>query len=224
MIRYQSKLDTIKGDYIMNQTFSETLQTLNERRSVRHYDASFTLTETEVKELIELTTAAPSAWNLQHWHFIAFHSEEAKQQLAPIAYNQPAITSSSVVIAVLGDTQANRNYNPVYGPAVEAGSMTEELFDSIKGQVEGAYQSAAYGRDAAMSNASLAAMQLMLVAEAKGLSTLAMGGFDHQVFADTFITEERFVPVMLIAVGKAVENAKKRPALRLPVDQVTTIL
>jgi len=208
----------------MNQTVSETLSLLTERRSVRHYDETFTFSQEEVKELIELTTAAPSAWNLQHWHFLAFHSEDAKKQLAPIAYNQPAISSSSVVIAVLGDLQANRNYNPVYGPAVEAGGMTEDLFDSIKGQVEGAYQSEAYARDAAMSNASLAAMQLMLAAEAKGLSTLAMGGFNHQLFAETFITDERYVPVMLIAVGKAVEDAKKRPALRLPVDQVTTIL
>jgi len=208
----------------MNQTVSETLSLLTERRSVRHYDETFTLSQEEVKELIELMTAAPSAWNLQHWHFLAFHSEDAKKQLAPIAYNQPAISSSSVVIAVLGDLQANRNYNPVYGPAVEAGGMTEDLFDSIKGQVEGAYQSEAYARDAAMSNASLAAMQLMLAAEAKGLSTLAMGGFNHQLFAETFITDERYVPVMLIAVGKAVEDAKKRPALRLPVDQVTTIL
>ena len=102
----------------MNQTLTETLSLLTERRSVRHYDETFTLSQTEVEELIELTTAAPSAWNLQHWHFVAFHSEEAKQQLAPIAYNQPAISSSSVVIAVLGDLQANRNYNPVYGPAV----------------------------------------------------------------------------------------------------------
>ena len=208
----------------MNQTVSETLSLLTERRSVRHYDETFTLSQEDVQELIELTTAAPSAWNLQHWHFLAFHSEDAKKQLAPIAYNQPAISSSSVVIAVLGDLQANRNYNPVYGPAVEAGGMTEDLFDSIKGQVEGAYQSEAYARDAAMSNASLAAMQLMLAAEAKGLSTLAMGGFNHQLFAETFITDERYVPVMLIAVGKAVEDAKKRPALRLPVDQVTTIL
>ncbi|MDX1260388.1 nitroreductase family protein [Exiguobacterium sp. K1] len=208
----------------MNQTLSDTLSLLAERRSVRHYDETFTLSQEDVQELIELTTAAPSAWNLQHWHFVAFHSEEAKQQLAPIAYNQPAISSSSVVIAVLGDLQANRNYNPVYGPAVEAGGMTEDLFDAIKGQVEGAYQSEAYARDAAMSNASLAAMQLMLVAEAKGLSTLAMGGFNHQLFTETFITDERYVPVMLIAVGKAVEDAKKRPALRLPVDQVTTIL
>ncbi|MDI3234982.1 nitroreductase family protein [Exiguobacterium antarcticum] len=208
----------------MNQTLPETLALLTERRSVRHYDETFKLSEQEVQELIELTTAAPSAWNLQHWHFLAFHSEEAKQQLAPIAYNQPAVSSSSVVIAVLGDLQANRNYNPVYGPAVEAGGMTEDLFDSIKGQVEGAYQREVYARDAAMSNASLAAMQLMLVAEAKGLSTLAMGGFNHQTFTETFITDERYVPVMLIAVGKAVENAKKRPTLRLPVDQVTTIL
>lgn len=75
-----------------------------------------------------------------------------------------------------------------------------------------------------MSNASLAAMQLMLAAEARGLSTLAMGGFDHQRFAETFITESRYVPVMLIAVGKAVEDAKKRPALRLPIDRVSTFL
>ena len=35
----------------MNQTVSETLSLLTERRSVRHYDETFTLSQEEVKEL-----------------------------------------------------------------------------------------------------------------------------------------------------------------------------
>jgi hypothetical protein len=31
------------------------------------------ITKEELTELLEITTQAPSAWNLQHWHFQVFH-------------------------------------------------------------------------------------------------------------------------------------------------------
>ncbi|SID53473.1 Putative NAD(P)H nitroreductase yodC [Mycobacteroides abscessus subsp. abscessus] len=49
--------------------------------------------------------------------------------------------------------------------------MTEEIKQILIKQVEGAYKDKSKARDAAFSNASLAAMQLMLAAKAKGLDT-----------------------------------------------------
>ncbi len=52
-------------------------------------------------------------------------------------------------------------------------------------------------------------MRLMLAAKAKGYDTCAIGGFNKEQFVKEFDVSERFVPVMLISIGKAVKPAHK---------------
>ncbi|TYR79852.1 nitroreductase family protein [Priestia megaterium] len=195
---------------------------VNERTSIREYDSSVKLSKEELTDLLETTVKSPSAWNLQHWHFMVFTSDDVKERLLPIAYNQKQVVEAGAVIAVLGDLEANKNTDVVYNPLVEAGHMTEDVKNILAGQINGAYQSPVYARDAAFTNASLAAMTLMLAAKAKGFDTCSMGGFNAEKFVEEFKVEDRYVPVMLISVGKAAKPAHSSD--RLPVEQVTTWL
>jgi nitroreductase len=195
---------------------------VNERASVRHYDSSVKLSKEEVTELLEATGKSPSAWNLQHWNFMIFLSDEAKEKLLPISYNQKQVVEAGAVIAILGDLEANQNTEMVYNPLVEAGYMTSEIKNILAGQIESAYQNTVYARDAAFSNASLAAMTLMLAAKAKGYDTCAMGGFNVQQFIEEFQVSDRYIPIMLISVGKALKPAHS--SARLPVEQLSTWL
>lgn len=193
---------------------------VNERTSIREYDSSAKLTKEELTELLEATVKSPSAWNLQHWHFVVITDQDAKERLLPIAYNQKQITEAGAVVAVLGDLEANKNVDEVYNPLVEAGHMTEDVKNILSGQINGAYKNGAFARDAAFTNASLASMTFMLAAKAKGLDTCSMGGFNAQKFVEEFKIEDRYIPVMLISVGKAAKEAHASD--RLPLDQVTT--
>jgi len=207
----------------MNTTYAEEIMTVfNERTSVRHYDKTAKISKEELSEILTYTTKAPSAWNLQHWHFTVFHSEEAKQKLLPIAYNQSQIVESSAVVAILGDLEANKNTDPVYDPLVQAGHLKPEIKDTLAGQISRAYTDKSFARDAAFSNASLAAMQLMIVAKAKGYDTCAIGGFNKDQFVQEFSIPERYVPIMLISIGKAAKPAHQ--SNRLELDQVSTWL
>ncbi|QRG65159.1 nitroreductase family protein [Brevibacillus choshinensis] len=195
-----------------------------ERHSVRHFDASHKLSEQEVKELLEIAGRAPSSWNLQHWKFVAFTDPAAKETLLPIANGQKQVVDASVTIAILGDLEANRNTEAVYGPVIQADGE-----DSYAGyhshqvlftQIEEAYAagaSSSYRRDEAIRNASLAAMQLMLAAKAKDLDSGPMVGFDADAFVNTFHVPPRYIPVLLVAIGKAARPA--RPTTRFPVEQ-----
>ncbi|MDR0137716.1 nitroreductase family protein [Metabacillus idriensis] len=203
-------------------TTESILSIMSERSSVRKYDPSAKISKDELKEILELTGKAPSAWNLQHWNFMVFHSDESKERLLPIAYNQSQITEASAVVAILGDLEANKNTDQVYSPLVEAGFMKEEIKDTLAGQINGAYQNPVFARDAAFSNASLAAMQLMLTAKAKGYDTCAIGGFNAQQLSETFKIEDRFVPVMLISIGKAAKPAHQ--SSRISIDELSTFL
>jgi nitroreductase len=96
--------------------------------------------------------------------------------------------------------------------------MSQEVFDTLMSQIEGAYQNKQWARDEAFLNAGFAAMQLMLAAKAKGYDTCPMGGFDRAALVKELNIPERFVPVMLLSLGKAAAPA--RPTSRLPLEKV----
>jgi nitroreductase len=203
---------------------NDPLAIFRERRSVRHFDPAYRLDEHEIRELLEIAGRAPSSWNLQHWKFIAFTDQAAKAKLRPIANGQQQVVDASVTVAVLGDLQANRNAERVYRPAVQAG--LEDVYagyssySAMMTQIEEAYsveETSPYRRDEAIRNASLAAMQLMLAATAKGLDSGPMVGFDSDAFVRAFNVPPRYIPVLLVAIGRAVRHA--RPTTRLPVEE-----
>ncbi|PFH81347.1 nitroreductase family protein [Bacillus sp. AFS088145] len=182
-----------------NEQFFEMIK---ERNSTRVFDSSTEISSSEITELLDAAMTAPSAWNLQHWKFVVFHGENAQGKLLPVAYNQAQIKDASCVIAVLADTQSAKNVDLVFGPAVEAGFMTQEAKDKLKANVEGAYATEQRNREQGILNSSLAGMQLIMAASAKGWNTCAIGGFNEQAFKETFLTDDRYIPTMLIAIGK----------------------
>lgn len=197
---------------------SEVLKVLEDRHSVKQYQVGHKMPKADLEQLLTSTSQAPSSWNLQHWKLLVIEDQAQKEKLLPIAYGQKQIVESSVVIAILGDLEANKNTELVFGPAVEAGHMPKELYDTLAAQIEGAYQYPQVARDEAIRNASLAAMQLMIAAKALGYDTCPMGGYDAAKFVEAFNVPARYVPVMLISVGLAATPA--RSAGRLPLDQI----
>lgn len=210
---------------MLSATCLDDMELFRKRHSVRHFDASHQLSDQEIKNLLEIAGTAPSSWNLQHWKFIAFTDAAAKAKLRSIANGQKQVVDASVTIAVLGDLEANRNAEDVYRPILQAGLEDAyagyDTYRTMITQIEDAYAnaSAAYRRDEAIRNASLAAMQLMLAAKAKGLDSGPMVGFDAEAFVHAFHVPPRYVPVLLIAIGKAARPA--RPTTRFPIEQTT---
>ncbi|MDN4074276.1 MULTISPECIES: nitroreductase family protein [Fictibacillus] len=193
-------------------------EVINERASVRKYDPSAELTAEEITELLKDAAKAPSSWNLQHWKFLVIHDQQAKEQLLPIAYNQEQVVQASAVIAVLGDLEADQNADRVYQGAVDSGFMTEEIKTTLVSQIKDAYATRPeMARDEAIRNASLASMQLMLAAKARGLDTCAMGGFNAEELVNQFGIPEKYHPVMLISVGKAAKPAHQ--TARFPIQE-----
>jgi nitroreductase len=198
--------------------FGEVIRT---RRSVRQYDPDFVLSREEIKSLIADAILAPSSNNLQPWRFLVIDRKEDKEKLYPIANSQKQVLEASATIAVLGDLEGYKRVRDINRIAVERGYMTEEFAAQQAERLLASY--GARSEDAlrriVLIDGSLAAMQLMLAARARGLDTVPMGGFNHEQFIKAFRVPATHVPVMLIAVGKAA--AEGRPTARLPVDEVT---
>ena len=70
-------------------------------------------------------------------------------------------------------------------------------------------------------DASLAAMQFMLTARAHGYDTNPIGGFEKDQLAEAFgLDKDRYVPVMILSVGKAAEEGYQ--SVRLDAQTVTS--
>lgn len=199
---------------------SDFFNVAHSRRSVKNYDPQAEISTQELTELLEVAGRAPSAWNLQQWHFLVFHGKEVQEKLLPVAYNQQQIVDASAVICILGDLEGYRNINPVLDPEVEKKGITPELKEILAGQINGAYKRPEYPRDGAILNSSLAAMQFMLAAKAKGYDTCPIGGFHAPSLIEKFNISKRYLPTMLITVGRQLQEG--RPTDRLPIDTLIT--
>jgi len=189
------------------------------RHSVKKYDASYQMPEADLHEILTLAAAAPSSWNLQHWKYLVITEQANKEKILPIAYGQKQVVEASATIVILGDLEANLNGPLVFDPQVEAGTLPQNVRDALIGQIEGAYATPSQRtRDEAVLNAGLSAMQLMLAAKALGYDTCPMGGFDKEQLVAALNIPARYIPVMLITVGKAATPAYPSP--RFTLDQL----
>ncbi|WP_199615630.1 nitroreductase family protein [Paenibacillus alkalitolerans] len=206
---------------VQQQEQKNFFDVIRERRSVRSYDPSVRIPREELTEMLKQATLAPSSSNLQPWRFLVIDSPELKEKLLPIAYNQQQVVEASAVIAVLGDTESYRNAEKIYGEAVEAGFMPADTAKSFIKQSTSMYSSLPreVARQIVFTDGGLISMQLMLIARAKDYDTVPMGGYDKAKFAEAFGIPDRYVSVMLIALGKAAKPG--HPTTRLAIEDVT---
>lgn len=193
-----------------------------ERRSIKNYDQSVKISHEEMAEILTLATRAPSSVNMQPWRFLVIESPEAKATLAPLArFNQTQVETSSAVIAVFGDLNNFEKFEEIYGAAVEKGFMPLEVKERIHASFSGYFETISREamEDIVLVDGGLVSMQFMLAARAYGYDTNPIGGFEKDKIAEAFgLDKERYLPVMLISIGKAADNG--HPSVRLPIDQV----
>lgn len=194
---------------------------IRERRSVRSYDPTFKISQEEIKELLGDAILAPSSSNIQPWRFLVIDSQPLKEKLLPIAFNQQQVIDASAVIAVLGDLEGYHQADKIYNRAYEEGYIPEATKDSMIERSMALYSSLPPEilKKIVYTDGGLISMQLMLAAKARGYDTVPMGGYNAEKFVEAFGVSERYVPIMLIAVGKAAKEG--HPTVRLTVDEVT---
>ena len=72
-------------------------ETIEVRRSVKHYDPNHVMPEEDLAELIRLTKLAPSSFNMQNYRILVVRDAEVRQQIRAAAWDQPQVTDASVL-------------------------------------------------------------------------------------------------------------------------------
>ncbi|ROQ90629.1 nitroreductase family protein [Desulfosoma caldarium] len=194
---------------------------LNEkRRSVNYFDPSVTITVSDLQKIYEAAKLAPSSFNLQPWKVVAVLSKEEKEKLRAVAMNQPKVTEASAVLVLFGNTRQFLESQDVFDDRVAKGYMKAEEVPRAVAMAERLYAGdRAVGY--ASRNVGLFAMNLMFAALDQGWDTHPMDGFDVEGVQKLFGLDPKYVPVMLLAIGKKRPDAALLPrGMRRSFDEV----
>lgn len=203
----------------VNNDFTDLLEG---RHSVRNYDPDVKIPHEEMLAMLNEAAKAPSSVNMQPWRFAIVESQEGKDTLKPlIRFNKKQNKNSAAMIVIFGDMQCYDQAERIYGAAASQRIMPKLMAKAQLAAVVPIYKKASRQKmnDIVKIDSSLFAMQFMLVARSHGYDTNPIGGFEEDQIADAFgIDAQRYVPVLIVAVGKA--TAPGHASVRLPVDDL----
>lgn len=200
------------------------LDAIENRRTINIYDSSRDISDEQISELVRLATRAPTAFHLQNWRFIAARTPEAKARLRKLAFDQPKVSEAAVTFIVVGQLASHLVLAERLASSVAAGFMPAEVVAGWEGAGKALYfEQPQTQRDEAVRTATFGASQLMFAAQAQGLGSSPMIGFDAAGVANEFDLGCDEIPVVLVTVGYAADgNWPQKP--RRSVDEILSLV
>ncbi|MGV2887076.1 nitroreductase family protein [Paenibacillus taichungensis] len=195
---------------------------LEKRRSVRHFDSTYTIRPEVLTSLIESASKSPNGNNIQATRYLIIDEPDLRRALLPIAFNQQQVTDASALVVMLGDYRAFEQDNiiKIHEEGFQAGFFDESLRDYLA--------NAAIQYYATKSNeelkleltrdVSLASMSFILLANEAGFETITMSGYNSAQLKTSLNISDRYLDVMLIAIGKSTKNGHQ--TVRHPVNKI----
>lgn len=184
-----------------------TLDAIYARRAIKHYDPTHRLTEEEIRQLLQATLQAPTAFNIQHCRFVIVSDPEVRRQIRASAWNQAQVTDASLLVVLCADLNAWKKDPARYWKNAPQ-PVQDILVPAIGSYYEGREQ---VQRDECMRSCGLAGMTLMLAAKAMGYDSCPMDGFDFDAVGKIIRLPEDHVISFMIAIGKGTQPAWPKP-------------
>jgi len=177
-----------------------------DRRSIKNFDPKHVMTEQEVAKLMSLAMLSPTAFNIQHWRFVIVNDPALRKEIRAVSWDQAQVEDASLLIVLTVDLKAwNKD------PARYWENAPEAVRDYLVNAIDGYYKDQEdVQRDEGMRSGGMAAMTLMLAAKEMGYDTCPMDGFDFDAVSKLINLPDDHMPVMFVAVGKALEPARPR--------------
>jgi nitroreductase len=222
----------------------EVIQRLiRSRRATRHFRPDPVPADL-LDRLVELARWAPSGYNLQPTHFVIVSDPAVRERLCPACMGQQQLREAPALVVFTGDRRVAANhFERMLAMENDAGSASPEYAAALRAVVPLAFGHGPAGigwlwkaalvpiarlfrpvpsipavekRFWLAKQVMLAAMTFMLAAEAAGLSTLPMEGFDEGRLRTTLgIPRSHIVPV-IVAVGYPAPLVNSKT--RLPIE------
>ena len=157
----------------------------------------------ELDKIFELTTNAPTAFNLQPYRYIVLDSEEAMEKATnsvPPINNW--IQHADKIVVLVGDEEIDVNADQVLEHKLEEGRIDEEKAENLR-KMYSDYKN----RDSEFMtgwltrNTVIPATFFMLACKTQGIGSCPVRGFSQEKISEKLDLKESERPILLIPIG-----------------------
>jgi len=192
-----------------------TLEAIETRRSVKHYDPASAMPQEDIDRLLGLAVLSPTSFNIQNWRFVVVRDPSLRGEIRAAAWGQAQVTDASLLVILCADLRAwDRDPGRYWKDAPQP--VQEMIVPMIRPFYEGREQAQ---RDEAMRSTGLAGQTLMLAAREMGYDSSPMVGFDPVKVAELIRLPADHAISFMIAIGKPLKPAWGRGG-QLPLPEV----
>lgn len=193
---------------------------ITQRRSIKTFKSDPIIPKL-LKQLVELTVAAPSSFNVQPWRIVLIQDQEQKAALSAAAWGQKQIIEAPVTFVFATDPVAGeKDLTPILETASQSGAWNEKTVNYFREAIpQFQVGLGEKRREYAIKDALIAATHLVLAAESLGLSTCFMNGWVEEKVKDVIGAADNpdLAIAVLVPVGYAAEP-RLNPG-RLPLSE-----
>lgn len=196
----------------------DVMAALAARRAVKKFDPEHELTEAEIRTLVEAATLSPTAFNIQNWRLVLVTDQAQKDAIREVGWGQAQFSDCSLLVVVCGDLRAHAREPDRYwrhAPEQARGAIVPMITRYYEGNETAQ-------RDEVLRSGSMAAMSIMLAAQASGYESCPMSGFDFAKVGEIVDLPEDHEIVMAVAVGRGLEPARERSG-PIPASEVVAL-
>lgn len=173
------------------------------RSTLRKYSSTREVDDETLKTLLDAASHAPTTGNMQLYSVVATRSDEVKERLAPLHFNQPTVKGCSVMLTFCADL--NRFERWCEERSAVPGFRNFHSFVT------------------ALIDTALFAQQFVTLAELNGIGSCYLGTvtYNAEKIAEVLNLPDRVVPVLCLTVGYPEEGAGFPNASdRVPIEGV----
>lgn len=182
---------------------------VNQRRSYKQFKDREVEME-KLEKIFELTTEAPTAFNLQAYSFKVLDSKEAiKAAVDSVVPGNEWVGDADKIVLLVGDERIDTNIDKVLEDMLEKEYLDEETADEYREKISSYSDRDELFKTGWMNrNTMIPATFFMLACENEGLGTCPVRGFSNTKITNSLELEEWERPSLMLPIGYPEEDER----------------
>jgi len=193
------------------------------RHACKLFDIEQRIDEEDMRFILEAGRRSPSSFGQEPWRFLVITNEKLKEELKPLCWNQPQITSCSHLVVVLASIES---VQPSSGTPAKRFGRRELPLEQIEAYIElyGTFLSDTFGSDEktlawSAKQCYIAAANMMTGAASIGIDSCPIEGFEKEKLESLLeLDTTKHQVALLLPFGYRANKQSKQ--IRLPLEEI----
>ncbi|WP_291953197.1 nitroreductase family protein [Campylobacter sp.] len=194
------------------------LKLMQERSSKKSYINKI-VSKKDLEYILECARLSPSSLGLEPWKFLVFQSQEKKEEISKIAYNQTHVAQCSAIIIII----ARADFANYFKEKIKSRKVNEEVFNKIITTYTPFIENMSLEQKFiyAKEQSYIALANIINAAHSLNLGSCAIGGFDkNQINQYLKLDTNKERVSLLVTLGYTNTNDTKPQKIRFNFDEV----